>query len=66
MTQVTDADLATVIGGATSIGAKKLDAQTEAALTKLTTDIKELASAKQSPTSQLMPLMALALITRNR
>ncbi len=54
--------LVTVTGGtATVAGAKQLDTQTEAALTKLASDVKDLAKAPaNSQMNQLMTMMVMS------
>jgi len=54
--------LVTVTGGtATVAGAKQLDTQTEAALTKLASDVKDLAKAPaNSQMNQLMTVMMMS------
>jgi hypothetical protein len=54
--------LVTVTGGtATVAGARKLDTQTEAALTQLASDVKDLAKAPaNSQTNQLMTMMMMS------
>lgn len=55
--------LVTVTGGtATVAGSRGLDTQTEAALTKLASDVKDLAKAPQS--SQLNQLMTVMMMSR--
>ena len=54
--------LVTVTGGTETVaGARKLDTQTEAALTKLASDVKDLAQPTQNQSGQLMTMM---LMTR--
>ena len=56
-------ELITVTGGAT----RKIDPQTELALTKLSSDIKELGSNNtQNQNSQLTMLLAVAIASRLR
>jgi hypothetical protein len=55
--------LVTVTGGtATVTGAKQLDTQTEAALTKLASDVKDLAKAPAN--SQMNQLMTVMMMSR--
>jgi hypothetical protein len=55
--------LVTVMGGtATVAGAKQLDTQTEAALTKLASDVKDLAKAPAN--SQMNQLMTVMMMSR--
>lgn len=56
-------DLDHVVGGASSVSAK-LDQQTELALTKLSSDLKDLARPQQSSNQQLTMLMAAAIMSR--
>jgi hypothetical protein len=58
--------LVTVTGGtATVAGAKQLDTQTEAALTKLASDVKDLGKAPaNSQMNQLMTLMMSKMMSR--
>ena len=61
---IVDTDtLGTVTGGtATVAGAKQLDTQTEAALTKLASDVKDLAKAPAN--SQMNQLMTVMMMSR--
>jgi hypothetical protein len=53
--------LVTVAGGAETVaGARKLDTQTEAALTKLASDVKDLAQPAQNQANQLMTMMLMS------
>jgi hypothetical protein len=65
MTEVAATDLSTVVGGASSVSAK-LDQQTELALTKLNSDLKDLARPQQNTNQQLTMLMAAAMMSRFR
>ena len=60
--------LATVTGGTQTVaGPKKLDTATEQALTKLSSDIKDLAKGStnnQSQTTQLMTVMMMSKMMR--
>ena len=65
MKEVAATDLSTVVGGASSVSAK-LDQQTELALTKLNSDLKDLATPQQNTNQQLTLLMAAAMMSRFR
>jgi membrane protein insertase Oxa1/YidC/SpoIIIJ len=53
-----------VIGGASTVSQKKLDAATESALTKLNSDLKDLAKPQQNQTQQMMLPMMMAMMMR--
>ena len=56
-------NLVTVTGGTQTVaGARKLDTQTEAALTKLASDVKDL--AKTPANSQMNQLMTMMVMSR--
>jgi hypothetical protein len=65
MTEVEATDLENVVGGASSVSAK-LDQQTELALTKLNSDLKDLARPQQNTNQQLTMLMTVAMMSRFR
>ena len=65
MKEVAATDLSNVIGGASSVSAK-LDQQTELALTKLNSDLKDLSRPQQNTNQQLTMLMAAAMMSRLR
>jgi hypothetical protein len=53
--------LVTVTGGAETVaGSRTLDTQTEAALTKLASDVKDLAKPADNQTNQLMTMMLMS------
>ncbi|HSD88739.1 MAG TPA: hypothetical protein VLB44_14525 [Kofleriaceae bacterium] len=57
--------LTTVTGGAATVaGTKKLDDATEQALTKLSSDVKDLARGSTNPNSQLTTLMTVMMMSR--
>lgn len=62
MTEVDPTALMHVIGGASTVSQKKLDAATEAALTKLNTDLKDLATPQQNQSQQMMQTMMMAMM----
>ncbi|HUS31051.1 MAG TPA: hypothetical protein VMZ53_21220 [Kofleriaceae bacterium] len=66
MTTIDNQILETVTGGTQTVsGARKLDTATEQALTKLSSDVKDLAKApQQSQTTQLMTVMMMAKMMR--
>lgn len=55
-------ELLRVIGGASSVSQKKLDQQTELALTKLSSDLKDLAKPQQTQSQQTMTMMMMAMM----
>ena len=62
MKVVAATDLSNVVGGASS----KLDQQTELALTKLSSDLKDLSRPQQNTNQQMTMLMAAAVMSRFR
>jgi hypothetical protein len=64
MTEVDPNELMQVIGGASSVSQKKLDQATEAALTKLNSDLKDLAKPQQTSSQQTMQTMMMMMMMR--
>lgn len=66
MTEIAALDLGRVVGGAASVSSKKLDEATELALTKLSSDLKDLAKPQQTSSQQMTMLMTMMLASRMR
>jgi hypothetical protein len=64
MKEVTAMELMQVIGGTNTVAQKKLDQQTELALTKLNTDLKDLAKPQQTQSQQMMQMMMMAMMMK--
>jgi hypothetical protein len=64
MTEVDPIELMQVIGGVTSVSQKKLDQATETALTKLSSDLKDLAKPQQNQNQQMMTMMMMGLMAQ--
>jgi hypothetical protein len=64
MKEVTAMELMLVIGGTNTVAQKKLDQQTELALTKLNTDLKDLAKPQQTQSQQMMQMMMMAMMMK--
>jgi hypothetical protein len=64
MKDVAATDLTVVVGGATSVSSRTLDQQTQLALTKLNSDIKDLASPQQNTNQQLLLMMTAMIASR--
>ena len=62
MKEVDQDELMRVIGGASSVSQKKLDQATELALTKLNSDLKDLAQPQQNQSQQMMTMMMTAML----
>lgn len=57
-------ELVTVAGGRNAIAEKKLDQATEQALTKLQSDLKDLAQPQQNQSQQFMTMMMAAMMAK--
>jgi hypothetical protein len=57
-------ELMNVIGGRNSVAEKKLDQATELALTKLQSDLKDLAQPQQNQSQQFMTMMMAAMMAK--
>ena len=64
MTEVDPIELMQVVGGASSVSQKKLDTATEAALTKLNSDLKDLAKPQQNQSQQMMQTMMMMMMMK--
>jgi hypothetical protein len=62
MNRVDPNELSRVIGGASSVSQQKLDQQTELALTKLNSDLKDLARPQPNQSQQTMTMMMMAMM----